>query len=278
MSKRFSAPIARAIEAARSIAAGDYEIHDEKIPTTAESANLLPSIRQMARALAKKEQQKKQITDDVAHELRTPLGNLQSHMEAMIDGVWKPTAEHLQNCHAEIMRLSNIVEQLAELSLLEGGSAPYEMGEFDFGELCAQVRNDFLADIEDKEISFKILIPKNSMVYGDADRVKQCMTNLVSNAVKYSGRGGEIAVTCDITPGHATIRVRDDGRGIPEEDMPHLFERFYKVDKSRSRHTGGMGIGLAITKAIVESHGGEIEAQSANGSGATFTITLPLRG
>ncbi|MDR1510392.1 MAG: HAMP domain-containing histidine kinase [Synergistaceae bacterium] len=276
MSRRFSAPIARAIEAARSIAAGDYEIHDEKIPTTAESANLLPSIRQMARALSRKEQQKKQITDDVAHELRTPLGNLQSRMEAMIDGVWEPSAEHLQSCHTEIMRLSGIVEQLAELSLLEGGNASYEMAEFDFGELCEQVRDDFRADIKEKEISFKILAPKSSLLYGDADRVKQCLTNLISNAIKYSACRGEIIVTCDIAPGYTTIRVRDNGQGIPEEDMPHIFERFYKADKSRSQKAGGMGIGLAITKAIVKAHNGEIEAQSAIGSGTTFTITLPL--
>jgi signal transduction histidine kinase len=149
------------------------------------------------------------------------------------------------------------------------------MAEFDFGKLCGQVRDDFRADIEDKEISFKILVPKNSLIYGDADRVKQCLTNLVSNAVKYSWHGGEITVTCDIAPECATIRVHDNGQGIPGEDMPHVFERFYKADKSRSQKVGGMGIGLAITKAIVKAHGGEIEAQSAAESGTTFTVTLP---
>ena len=118
---------------------------------------------------------------------------------------------------------------------------------------------------------------QQSLIYADYYRLKQCMINLISNALAYTPGGGHIAVEYRMREGHVEIKVRDDGPGIPEEDISHLFERFYRVDKSRSKKTGGMGIGLAITKAIVKMHGGEISAENQNGQGAVFTINLPYQ-
>ena len=120
-------------------------------------------------------------------------------------------------------------------------------------------------------------MPPKTPVYADYYRLKQCMINLISNALAYTPGGGHIAVEYRMREGHVEIKVRDDGPGIPEEDISHLFERFYRVDKSRSKKTGGMGIGLAITRAIVKMHGGEISAENQNGQGAVFTINLPYQ-
>ena len=120
-------------------------------------------------------------------------------------------------------------------------------------------------------------MPPKTPVYADYYRLKQCMINLISNALAYTPGGGHIAVEYRMREGHVEIKVRDDGPGIPEEDISHLFERFYRVDKSRSKKTGGMGIGLAITKAIVKMHGGEISAENQTGQGAVFTINLPYQ-
>ena len=276
MSKRLSAPIVSAIRSARRIACGDYQIAVEKVPTTAESAQLLPAIREMAEAIKRKEKQKKQITEDVAHELRTPLGNLQSHMEAMIDHVWEPTPDRLAGCHAEILRLSRIVEQLAELNLIEGDGAFLEMESFDFSKLCCEVRDGFENEINKNDIKFSLDFPEKTTIFGDYNGIKQCMLNLISNAVKYTPEGGKISISIEYIRDEVILHVSDNGIGIPAKDIPHIFERFYRVDKSRDKKTGGMGIGLAISQAIVHAHHGTIEVSSKLGQGTAFTITLPV--
>ena len=213
----------------------------------------------------------------MAHELRTPLTNLQTHMEAMIDGVWETTAARLESCHAEILRLVGIVEQLQELYLLENKEQAPDKRRFDFRELCMEVFDGFEIKAKEKNIRLLMAMPPKTPIYADYYRLKQCMINLISNALAYTPGGGHIAVEYRMREGHVEIKVRDDGPGIPEEDISHLFERFYRVDKSRSKKTGGMGIGLAITKAIVKMHGGEISAENQNGQGAVFTINLPYQ-
>jgi signal transduction histidine kinase len=273
--KRIASPIISVINTARKIADGNYGVKtSEKSPVT-ETSKLIASINDMSLELERSEQQKKQLSADVAHELRTPLNNLQSHMEAMIDGVWEPNVPRLKSCHAEIIRLSQIVAQLQELYSLEMKSAKLDKEAFDFSDLCDAVFADFEISAQSKNIRLVRRIPVPAPVFGDIKRLKQCLVNLISNAVNYSPEGGDISITYQSGLRETVIKVKDNGMGIPSEDLPHIFDRFYRVDKSRNRVTGGMGVGLSITKAIVEAHGGKIMA-AGDDIGMVFTIRLPF--
>lgn len=275
MAKRISAPITNVIRTSKKIADGNYGTQVRESSTTRETSNLIDSINEMSRALAIKEQQKKQITADVAHELRTPLFNLLGNIEAMIDQVLKPTTGRLQNCHKEILRLTHIVEQLQKLNLLENKQMCLAKEFFDFSELCDSLFEDFQIISKNKGIKLlkKVQIP--APVFGDMYQIKQCITNLISNSIKHTKSGGFVSVEYEKFPHSIILRIRDNGTGIPQDDLPHIFERFYRVDKSRSHRNQSMGIGLSITKAIVEAHGGTISAESRVGSGSVFIVSLP---
>ena len=275
MAKRISAPITNVIRASKRIADGNYGTRAAEFSTTRETTDLVDAINEMSQALAVKEQQKKQITADIAHELRTPLFNLRGHMEAMIDQVLEPSAERLQNCHSEILRLTQIVEQLQELNLLENRQTLLSKDYFDFSDLCTSLFSDFEIAAKNKSVKLlkKVQIP--APVYGDMTRIKQCMMNLISNSINYTAEGGHVSVEYEKSLHGVTLCVQDSGAGIPQKDLPHIFERFYRVDKSRSQISGGMGIGLSITKAIVDAHGGTISVESRIGSGSVFTVFLP---
>jgi signal transduction histidine kinase len=274
MARRITAPITSVIRTSKLIADGNYGTKTKESSSTRETADLITSINEMSQALAMKEKQKKQITADVAHELRTPLFNLQGHMEAMIDQVLEPTSDRLKNCHAEILRLTQIVEQLQELYVLENNHVLTKTY-FDFSDLCTSVFADFELSADRKGIRFLFCVPEPAPVYGDLIRLKQCLMNLVSNSINYTAEGGMIQISYE-KPSHAAIiRITDNGAGIPQEDLPHIFERFYRADKSRNHANGGMGIGLSITRAIIEAHGGTISVESCVGSGTTFIVTLP---
>ena len=276
MAKRIAAPIISAMATSKKIAEGSFGSIATAAPTTREMADLIDSINEMSRALATKDQQKRQLTADVAHELRTPLNNLQGHVEAMIDQVLEPTTERLENCHAEILRLARIVDRLQELDILENGRTQLEMSRFDFKELCISLFTDFEVSAREKGVALHWKGPSEAIVYGDINRIKQCMMNLLSNAIEHTPGGGTVTAECETHEELSILRLRDSGTGIPPEDLKHIFERFYRVDKSRCRTSGGMGIGLSITKAIVEAHGGSISVESQVGAGSVFTIRLPF--
>lgn len=275
MAKRISSPISCVISASKKIADGDYSAKAVGSSTMRETAELIESINQMSRALAVKELQKKQITADVAHELRTPLFNLLGNMEAMIDQVFAPTPERLQNCHQEITRLTKIVDQLQELNIMENNPSLL-MNRFDFSNLCKSLLSDFEVAAKSKGVRIITNLPAKAPLYGDAYRIKQCMMNLIFNALNYTSEGGTIMVEYEGQEDHVILRVRDDGTGISPDDLPHIFERFYRSDRSRNQRSGGVGIGLSITRAIVEAHEGTVSVDSTIGSGTVFTILLPL--
>ena len=275
MARHITRPIAGVIDTAQDIAKGSYGVQTDLVSSTTETANLVNAINKMSSALEREEQQKRQISSDVAHELRTPLSNLQSHMEAMIDGIWKPTKPRLVSCHAEIVRLNDIVEHLQELYLIENKKTELRFEHVDFSAVISSVLQDFELIAKEKNIRISKQVSQGSMVFADSQRLTQGVINLISNAVKYTPAGGKIVVRFQEKDAYSLISVRDTGCGIPEEDLPHIFERFYRVDKSRNHATGGMGIGLAITKAIVDAHAGLLRVNSEVDKGTKFTICLP---
>lgn len=268
-------PIAVAIAAAEQIAKGQYGIQISKHSENEETQNLINAINYMSTKLQTEEKQKRQITADVAHELRTPLSNLQGNMEAMIDGIWEPTYERLISCHEEIIRLASIVNQLQTLYSMENKTEQLVYQNIDVSDLCKSLSMDFEMNLKKKNTKLIFYAEKGDIIWGDEYKIRQCMINLIANAIQYSQEGGNIEIHISDDKTYSTVIVRDYGTGIPEEELPNVFERFYRVDKSRNTKTGGMGIGLSITKAIVERHGGTITVESILGKGTDFIMQFP---
>ena len=216
-----------------------------------------------------------QIASDIAHELRTPLTNLQGYLEAILDGVWEADKERIQECYEEVIRLNKIVDELQELSLLEDYSFILHKELFDFRELCLSVIRSFEPAAKEKNITIKLITKSEIEVLADYNRLKQVLINLISNAIKYSHENGTIVVSYNVKKGNYIIEIIDNGIGIPKKEIPFIFERFYRTDKSRSKKTGGTGIGLAITKAIIENHNGTISVKSSTKLGTSFKVKLP---
>jgi signal transduction histidine kinase len=268
-------PILKAGEAARQIARvharGNRENLKIRLPEnykTRELEDLSRSINELAGELEEGERRQKQLTLDIAHELRTPLTCLQGNIEAMLDGVWKPDREHLASCHEEVLRLAALVQDLNTLTNLEWENIKLSRTDFDLAKLLFITAEQFKTTAREKGIAISLNLPL-SPINADYDRLKQVFINLLSNAVKYTDSGTidiSLEKTESSSPGRQNYRVSvaDSGIGIAAEDLPHVFERFYRSDKSRNRGTGGAGIGLAIAAAIVAAHGGSISVESNN--------------
>jgi len=274
MAKRISNPITRAIKAAEQISEGNFSDRVQCSSSTTEIHKLINTINNLAKTLQNQDMLRKRLTSDVAHELRTPLTTLQSHMEAMIDGVWEPERERLVSCHEEILRINRLVGDLEKLARFERENLLLNKTEFDIKELASKILNNFEADLKNNNIEASIS-GEPSIVIADSDKISQVIINLVSNALKYTPFGGHISIMIYADGQWDKIIVKDTGYGISEEDLPYIFERFYRADKSRNRITGGSGIGLAIVKAIVDAHNGKIHVTSKVGIGTEVTVELP---
>jgi len=276
MARRLSTPISRVINTARMISRGYYGSRIEEKSGTKEIAQLTETINNLAETLENQENLRKRLTADVAHELRTPLATLQSHIEAMIDGIWEPDAERLKSCHEEIMRISRLVGDLEKLAKYESENLVLIKTDFDISELIRHIMKNFENNFANKGIEIKFT-GRKEVVTADRDKISQVIVNLLSNALKYTQNAGTVQVTVNGTHDAVEIKVKDTGIGIPPEDLPHIFERFYRADKSRNRLTGGAGIGLTITKAIIDAHGGSIKVTSRVGEGTEFIVSLPKK-
>jgi len=258
------------------ISRGYYGSRIEEKSGTKEIAQLTETINNLAETLENQENLRKRLTADVAHELRTPLATLQSHIEAMIDGIWEPDAERLKSCHEEIMRISRLVGDLEKLAKYESENLVLIKTDFDISELIRHIMKNFENNFANKGIEIKFT-GRKEVVTADRDKISQVIVNLLSNALKYTQNAGTVQVTVNGTHDAVEIKVKDTGIGIPPEDLPHIFERFYRADKSRNRLTGGAGIGLTITKAIIDAHGGSINVTSRVGEGTEFIVSLPKK-
>ncbi|MDR2394806.1 MAG: HAMP domain-containing protein [Treponema sp.] len=287
LSRSIARPVLKAAEAARAIA----RVHSRnsqpenvsiRIPDqyrTRELQDLACSINELAAALEAGERRQKQLSADIAHELRTPLTCLQGNVEAMIDGVYKPDREHLLSCHEEIIRLTHLVEDLHVLTGLEWDTITLNKTVFDLAKLVQVSAEQFKVAAHEKGIALHLSL-KESPIEADYDRLKQVFMNLFSNAVKYTD-SGVIRVSIEkIEKGSRQWEciIADTGMGIPQGDIPHVFERFYRTDKSRSHSTGDAGIGLTIAAAIVAAHDGTITVESAGKErgdiGSVFRVAL----
>jgi signal transduction histidine kinase len=234
------------------------------------------TIDEMADALEKARKYERQITVDIAHELRTPLMAIQATLEAMIDCVMPADEEHLLTLHSEVLRLSRLVDAQLRLSRLESRRITVNAIEIDLGEDINQLMMSYSVLVEDAGMTLETRFAPDVHVLADTDLLHQALANLISNAVRYTDRGGTLAVRVSKSGGMAQISVADTGIGISAEDAKKIFEKFYRVDDGRSRKQGGLGIGLAMVREIVEIHGGRISVMSAPGEGSIFTLQLPL--
>lgn len=274
IARGISNPIKHVIRTAKGVSKGNYGPGDAVSSNIKEINSLTTSIHDMADILKQQELLRKKLTADVAHELRTPMATLQSHLEAMIDGVWEADEARLKSCYDEILRINRMVGDLEKLAKYEGENLVLRKEEFDITELIRNIAMNFEKKMLDKKIKF-MLSPKPQSVRADRDKISQVIINLLSNAVKYSKEGGSVEISVMEDKDATCIKVKDSGIGIDKEHLEHVFERFYRVDSSRSRLTGGSGIGLTITKAIAEAHGGTIEVESEAGVGSVFTLKIP---
>ena len=274
MAKRLSMPISRVIASTRQISKGYFDDRISDNSNTKEIEQLTMTINDLAETLEKQEALRKRLSADVAHELRTPLATLQSHLEAMIDGIWNTDTERLKSCHEEIMRINRMVGDMERLARYECENLILNKTDFNVSGLIQNIMRNFETDFADKDIKTGFS-GDEARINADRDKISQVMVNLISNALKYTPQGGSLEIQVKDCNKETEIVVSDAGMGIPPEDLPHIFERFYRADKSRNRMTGGSGIGLAIVKAIIEAHKGSVTVQSELNKGTGFAIILP---
>jgi two-component system OmpR family sensor kinase/two-component system sensor histidine kinase BaeS len=278
-----ASPLANVMAAADTVAEGDLSV---RLPEygPGEFGRLARSFNHMVIELERADQQRRNLTADVAHELRTPLHIIQGNLEGLLDGVYEPTPDHLNATLDETRLLARLVDDLRTLSLAEAGQLALELTPVDLGELLADIGTSFSGQAEAAGIELIVSgngpdLAANSgsmTIKADAGRLDQVLSNLMVNALRHTSRGG--AITLQVVPGpdHVCLSIRDTGEGIPAEDLPYIFDRFWRGDRARS-HAGGAGggLGLAIARQLIQAHGGHIEVESEPGRGTVFTIELP---
>lgn len=283
ISRRVTTPVRDMMNASRQIAQGQY---GRRVATPAnypaadldEMGQLAHSFNQMASQLQESDTLRRQLIADVSHELTTPLTVIKGSMEGLMDGVLPPEPETFQQVYHEAARLQRLVTDLQELSRVEAGAYPLHIQPLDLGALVHRISGQLRRQFDDKGVQLNVHIPAALlMAEADPDRMAQVLINLIGNALQYTPAGGQINLTVQRKDNGVQILVADTGIGIPAEHQPHLFTRFYRVDKSRARASGGSGIGLTIARHLVEVHHGRIWAESAGlDQGSRFFVWLPL--
>jgi two-component system OmpR family sensor kinase/two-component system sensor histidine kinase BaeS len=274
---RFGKPLEELFNAINAVEEGNLSVRVSENKSDMFS-DLIKRFNKMVGELERAEQQRRNLTADIAHELRTPLHIIQGNLEGIVDGVYKPTSEHINNTLDETRLLARLVNDLQILSLAETGQLPLHPTRFLIADLIHDLDSSFSAQAKSQSIGLKTDIANpNREITADYDRLTQVLSNLISNALRHTPNGRIISIetgTGSSLERSIRITVKDSGLGIAAEDLPFIFDRFWRGDKSRSERTHS-GLGLAITKQLIHAHGGTIEAQSVVGKGTTFTIELP---
>lgn len=278
LSRSVIAPLRVMTNASQRISEGHY---DERVESqgTDELSQLALSFNQMAEQLEQVENLRRQLIGDVAHELRTPLTAIKGSAEGLMDGVLPATDETYQQIHAEAERLSRLVNDLQELSRVQSKAIHLDIRPVDSARLIQTVTRRMQFQFDEKRVRLNSSLPiEPIIVLADEDRALQVLTNLLSNALQYTPEDGSVTISIERNKNMARIAIRDTGLGIPPEHLVNIYDRFYRVDKSRSRPRGGSGIGLTIAKHLVEAQGGKIWAESeGENKGSLFVFMLPLR-
>jgi len=278
--RRALAPVHQLSIAASEVARGDLS---QRVEANAgsELGDLGLAFNEMAGALEDSEAERRRLTADIAHELRSPLTNIQGYLEAIKDGVLEPDDGTIDTIYWQTKYLGALVEDLRLLALVEAGSLRLELVESDLSCLVRDAAEAFRPRAVERSITLELTARAGMPIARlDPTRIRQVVSNLVENAITHTPEGGRVAVTVAPTPdaATATISISDTGTGISPDDLLHVFDRFYRVDPSRNRVTGGAGLGLTIVKRLVEVHGGNVDASSTPGSGTTFTVQIPFSG
>jgi len=274
LARGMTQPLRDMASAARAMETGDYSA---RVVTTSrdEVGQLAAAFNRMSAELAVLEKSRRDLVANVSHELKTPITAIRAHLENLTDGVEQPDPKTLQVMLAQTERLGRLVDQLLDLSRLESGEVPMYLETTTLEPIVSRVLSEISVGRAVTDVSLRNEVQADLTATADAERIHQVLYNLVDNAVRFTPPGGSVLVTAARQDDRVTVEVRDSGVGIAPEHLPRLFERFYRADASRSREGGGTGIGLAIARSIVESHGGRITATSEPGNGSAFIFDLP---
>lgn len=282
LSLNLTAPLRRLAQAARAVAAGDLS---QRVPVrgSSEIAEVAQNFNEMTTSLEQAETLRQNLLADVAHELRTPLSVLQGNLHAILDGVYRLEQGEIAKLYDETRLLGRLVDDLHELAQAEAGQLSLNLRVTNLSALLNETIERFQPAAEAREIALSLAASGPSIsIQVDPDRIAQVLGNLLANALRHTPRGGCIRVTLDLVKvrnaSEACIAVSDDGEGIAPENLAHVFDRFWRIDRSRSRESGGSGLGLAIARGLVQAHGGRIWVESKLGEGSRFAFALPIGG
>ena len=278
---RYGRPMAQIFSAIDSVAEGDFSVR-VSVSDSSQLRELTIRFNKMLSELERAEQQRRNLTADIAHELRTPLHIIQGNMEGILDGVYQPTPEHINTTLEETQLLARLVNDLQTLSLAEAGQLPLHPARFPLADLIDDITSSFSSQAASLGIDLKTsLMDQNQELLADYDRLNQVLSNLISNALRHTPSDGTVllhteSIQIDSEPATPAVRItiQDTGSGIAAEDLPFVFDRFWRGDKSRSERTHS-GLGLAIANQLIRAHGGTIAVQSVVGKGSSFVIELP---
>lgn len=272
---RFGKPLGQMFNAIDAIAEGDLSV---RVPENKSDmfSELVSRFNKMVSELERSDQQRRNLTSDIAHELRTPLHIIQGNLEGVIDGVYEPTPEHINNTLDETKLLARLVNDLQTLSLAETGQLPLHPTRFLLADLIHDLTTSFSSQAASLGIDLKTNIANSSQeLTADYDRLNQVLSNLISNALRHTPKDGSISLITESNENGIRIQVIDTGSGIPAEDLPFIFDRFWRGDKSRTGRTNS-GLGLAIAKQLIQAHGGTIEVESEIEKGTKFIVEIPV--
>ncbi len=280
-SRMLATPLSGLARTARAFAAHDW---NQRVPVQGktaivEVAEVANAFNDMADELQRADTQRRNMMADIAHELRTPLAVIQSNLHAILDGVYPLEMKEIGTLYDETRLLARLVDDLRELTLAESHQLPLNVRPVDSRALLDGVAGKFALAADAQNVTLRVQVPATlPPVNADADRMAQVLQNLVTNALRHTPDSGRITLTADSTskPGAIEFSVSDTGEGIPIDDLPYVFERFYRADKSRTRRSGGTGLGLTIAKTLIQTMGGAIGVESAPAQGSRFWFTLPL--
>lgn len=265
MTRRVLRPLSQMTRISRELAGGNFSSRVEVVSAD-EIGQLGLAFNRMADGLERLEQLRKTMVTDVAHELRTPLTNLRGYLEGLSDAVVPPSQQTFRMLESEILRLVHLVDDLQQLTKAESARAFLQRRELSVATLMEQMRSLFTPRLQTKEITVQVKIePPDLIVYADIDKLLQALRNLLENALRYTPNGGEVGLYGVSLPDGVELSVSNTGEGIAVDDLPFIFERFFRADRSRSREQGGAGIGLSIVKELTEAHGGRVGAESSGG-------------